>query len=144
VVDFERSTYDPAALPGSLRALAGRARGLVRENPRLGPPAEAMHRVVGKILSPSCSQVPEEEKRDRLYQANGRMRAGAEGRYRYAPACAECAAKSVCDGFHGDYAEFFGTDEARPIVDLTAIQDPRHFIRHQEKVVELEDLEWAS
>jgi MoaA/NifB/PqqE/SkfB family radical SAM enzyme len=142
--DIARSTYDPAAFPRPFRALAGMAGDLVRQNPRLRPPAEAVHRVVDKILSPSSSFVSEDERKDRLYQANGRMRASIQGRYRYAHVCAVCAARSICDGFHGDYAQFFGTAEACPIVDQAAIRDPRHFIRHQDKLVELEDVEWAA
>jgi hypothetical protein len=66
-----------------------------------------------------------------------------ECRYRHPAACANCAARAICDGFHGDYIEMFGEEEATPITGMPPIDDPRHFIKEQEKTVEPEDESWA-
>ena len=80
---------------------------------------------------------------DRLYRDEARLRAARDCHYQYHSVCEECAAKAICDGFHGDYAEFFGTGEARPIQDIETTDDPRFFIREQEKFVEDADRAWA-
>ena len=51
--------------------------------------------------------------------------------------------QNICDGFHGDYANFYGTEEASPITDIPVADDPLYYIRDQEKVVEEEDKAWA-
>jgi len=53
--------------------------------------------------------------------------------YVYAPACENCAAKPICDGFHAQYFARWGGDEAAPYPGSPII-DPLHFIRHQRKV----------
>lgn len=73
----------------------------------------------------------------------GRLSAANECRYRYNEACARCNLQPICDGFHGDYADFFGTEEAVPVTDVPRPRDPRQFIRDQEKTVEPEDAAWA-
>lgn len=78
-----------------------------------------------------------------MYRREAKLRAALECKYRYHEACTSCALRAICDGFHGDYAEFFGADEARPITDMDPVDDPIHFIRDQEKVVEPEDAPWA-
>ena len=42
--------------------------------------------------------------------------------------------KAICDGFHGDYASLFTSDEARPIRLGKKITDPTNYIRHQVKI----------
>jgi MoaA/NifB/PqqE/SkfB family radical SAM enzyme len=81
-----------------------------------------------------------------IYRDHGRMRAMDHCRYQYAPACERCDARGICDGFHGDYAEMFGTDEVRPIDAGGQITDPTHFIREQVKVYEAEerDRPWTA
>lgn len=79
----------------------------------------------------------------RIYRREAVVRAAVDLRYRYHDACTHCAARTICDGFHGDYAELFGTAEALPIKDIPVIDDPLYFIRDQEKVVEKEDESWA-
>lgn len=81
---------------------------------------------------------PEDE-----YRHSALIRAREHCGYKFAPACDACGAKAVCDGFHGDYAAFFGFGEVRPIATASPIDDPRHFINDQEKVVESEDAGWA-
>ena len=80
---------------------------------------------------------------DNVYREEARIRAERDCHYQYHPACEGCAARDICDGFHGDYAELFGTEEARPITGVPRIQDPRHYIKDQEKTVEPEDESWA-
>ncbi len=78
-----------------------------------------------------------------VYRDEARRRAQDDCGYKYAEACQSCAARNICDGFHGDYADFFGTEEARPITGIAPIDDPTHYISHQEKVVFPEDASWA-
>ncbi|NIA14976.1 MAG: radical SAM protein [Nitrospiraceae bacterium] len=82
--------------------------------------------------------------KEALYREEARVRASKDCNYRYHDACQRCAAQDICDGFHGDYADFFGTDEAVPITDIQPTHDPKFFIREQEKAVELEDESWAT
>lgn len=63
--------------------------------------------------------------------------------YRYAPACGTCDLNAICDGFHGDYAAFFGFSEASPVKMEAPVDDPRHYIAQQHKIVEFEDQSWA-
>jgi hypothetical protein len=51
--------------------------------------------------------------------------------------------QSICDGFHGDYAELFGAGEANSIILPASVSDPKYFIKHQLKVVEADDYDWA-
>ncbi len=81
--------------------------------------------------------------KEALYRAEARRRVIEDCKYRYHDACAQCAMRHICDGFHGDYAEFFGTDEAKPITDAPLTEDPLFYIQHQEKIVEPEDEAWA-
>jgi hypothetical protein len=77
---------------------------------------------------------------DRLYRDHAMVRAYDHCNYRYADVCKNCDAKKICDGFHGDYADIYGTDEAAPIkLTAGAVNDPCHFIRGQSKVYEFED-----
>jgi hypothetical protein len=71
------------------------------------------------------------------------IRAKDDCGYQYGSACEQCAARNICDGFHGDYANFYGTDEAEAITDIPPVNDPKFYIREQEKVVEPEDRRWA-
>ena len=80
---------------------------------------------------------------DTVYREEARIRAERDCHYQYHPACEGCAARDICDGFHGDYAELFGTEEARPIPGAPRLQDPRHYIKDQTKTVEPEDESWA-
>jgi hypothetical protein len=145
LVDLKEQTYDQATYPGPLKNVADGVRHLVHIYPKMRAPAAKVHKTITKLVhlrrsAPFAGPNGKEE----LYRANGKMRATSHCRYVYAEACNECAAKDICDGFHGDYAELFGADEARPIRDLPKITDPKFFIREQEKVVEPEDYGWAS
>lgn len=78
-----------------------------------------------------------------LYQQEAIRRASEDLKYEYHEACKTCSARGICDGFHGDYAQLFGTQEATPITDIAPTNDPTFFIREQEKIVEDEDSGWA-
>lgn len=142
VVDLTTETYAPASYRGALGATATMVRDLVRRYPKLRPTAESAHKVISKTLAAANGTRVDKSSADALYRANGRMRASAHCRYVYAEACSSCAAREICDGFHGDYAAIFGAQEARPI-EGEAMSDPRHYIRDQDKVVESEDYSWA-
>jgi len=77
------------------------------------------------------------------YRHSAFIRAREHCGYKAAPACETCGAKAICDGFHGDYAAFFGFDEAQAIATDAPIADPRHYIAEQRKIVEPEDADWA-
>ena len=83
------------------------------------------------------------EGKDALWRKEARARAAHDCCYRYHDACKSCSARDICDGFHGDYSELFGTDEAQPITDVPHTDDPTYFIREQEKLVQREDEAWA-
>ena len=78
-----------------------------------------------------------------LIRREARNRAETDCHYRYHDACERCSARNICDGFHGDYAEMFGTSEAVPVTDIPLTDDPLFYIREQEKTVEEEDKAWA-
>ena len=78
-----------------------------------------------------------------LCREEAKARAALDCKYQYHEGCGRCAARNICDGFHGDYAEFFGTGEAVPITDIPLTDDPRLYIQEQKKTVEPEDAGWA-
>jgi MoaA/NifB/PqqE/SkfB family radical SAM enzyme len=57
--------------------------------------------------------------------------------------CDLCCAIGICDGFHKDYADFIGFEEAKPIGGGQVIYDPRHYMQSQLKVLEKEELSTA-
>jgi len=88
------------------------------------------------LTDPSISREDE-------YRHSAFIRAREHCGYKFAPACDACGAKAICDGFHGDYAAFFGFDEIAPIKTAAPVDDPCHFISQQEKIVESDDAGWA-
>jgi hypothetical protein len=74
-----------------------------------------------------------------VYRDHAIVRALDHCHYQYAPQCDECDVKAICDGFHGDYAELFGSAEARPIHVGRKITDPLYFIKEQVKIYEPEE-----
>lgn len=77
------------------------------------------------------------------YRREAKLRALQDLQYEHHEKCQECNLRNICDGFHGDYAKFFGTDEATPVTHGPLINDPLHYINAQEKIVEEEDKTWA-
>jgi MoaA/NifB/PqqE/SkfB family radical SAM enzyme len=57
--------------------------------------------------------------------------------------CQRCSLVGICDGFHKDYANLFGFEEAHPEDLGCTIYDPRHYMAEQMKVVEPEEYSWA-
>jgi MoaA/NifB/PqqE/SkfB family radical SAM enzyme len=53
--------------------------------------------------------------------------------YLHVPACADCALRAVCDGFHPQYVARWGDEEANPYAG-PPVTDPRHFIAQQQKI----------
>jgi len=74
-----------------------------------------------------------------VYRDHAIVRAQDHCRYQYDARCEECDVKSICDGFHGDYASLFSSDEARPIRIGRKVTDPLYFIRDQIKIYEREE-----
>jgi len=81
--------------------------------------------------------------REAVYREEARSRAEVDCAYKYSAACGQCSLRHICDGFHGDYVEFFGAEEAQAVTGLPLIEDPKHFIKQQEKIVFPEDAGWA-
>lgn len=57
--------------------------------------------------------------------------------------CKTCSLIGICDGYHRDYAEFFGFDEAKPMDLDHPIFDSRYYMKEQPKIVEQEEYAWA-
>jgi pyruvate-formate lyase-activating enzyme len=74
-----------------------------------------------------------------VYRDHAVVRALDHCHYQYAPQCDECDVKAICDGFHGDYAELFGSAEARPIHLGRKVTDPLYYIKEQVKIYEPEE-----
>lgn len=123
----EAATSRPGSLAERWGAWPSRLAGYLRT--RLGLTAPA--------------RVRDDEAARRLYREDGRRRAADDLGYRHPPACSGCDLRAVCDGFHRDYAGFFGAGEARPVDLGGAVEDPVRFIREQAKIVQPEDLGWA-
>jgi len=74
--------------------------------------------------------------KDILYKQNGKLRAEKHTGYKKGDVCKECSIRDICDGFHGDYVEVFGMDEAKAVKLSEDITDPKYYIQNQEKVVD--------
>lgn len=144
LVDLGKVTFEQARYAGPLKHVANGVRSLVHFYPKMRAPAASVHRTISKLVHLNKPASPADASaQELLYRENARMRASSHCRYEYSEACGKCAARDICDGFHGDYAALFGSDEARPIQDVAKITDPKFFIREQQKVVEPEDYGWA-
>jgi pyruvate-formate lyase-activating enzyme len=118
-----------------LGPLASIAKRLVGHGPLRGLLLEARRRVSAALL-PFRSKA-------QIYANNAELRAQSHCGYKYNSACAGCSLRAICDGFHGDYADLFGTDEAARVSLGQSILDSTQFIRQQKKMVEPEDLAWG-
>lgn len=99
--------------------------------PVLGDVAVRAHQEVGHLLD-------RVRDKDTMYRENGRKRAEVDCGYQYGSPCKQCSVQDICDGFHGDYAALFGTDEARTIDYGHRVEDPRYYISRQDKIVDPE------
>lgn len=82
--------------------------------------------------------------KEKMYRQEALMRATQDCGYKQGEPCTRCSLQSICDGFHGDYADFFGMGEARPLTDIKPVHNPIEFIQEQEKVVFPQDQSWAT
>ncbi len=47
--------------------------------------------------------------------------------------CSECALRNICSGFHSQYVNRWGWDEAKPY-EGSLVTNPKHFINQQQKI----------
>jgi MoaA/NifB/PqqE/SkfB family radical SAM enzyme len=121
---------------GGWKSITGPIKRLLERDERIAALAKRAYGLVSRATAGNPS-------REELYWNNGELRAVEHCDYRYPPACTTCDLRSICDGFHGDYAAMFGAGEARAVRDAGQISHPAHYIRQQEKLVEDEDAEWV-
>jgi len=143
VADLARDTYAPIQYRGPAKPIADVARKLVTKYPGLRGPARKVHMSVSKLLQVKTDHSAELSPQENLYRDNARLRSAQHCRYQYDRACNTCDLRRICDGFHGDYAALFGTNEAQGVKLGKLVDNPKYFISQQDKVVEKEDFEWA-
>jgi pyruvate-formate lyase-activating enzyme len=143
VTELAKETYASIQYTGAAKPIADATRRLVSKYPALRGPARKVHVSISKLLQGKPEQSPVLTERENLYRDNARLRSSQHCRYQYDRACETCDVRRICDGFHGDYASLFGTDEAKGIQVGQSVDNPKLFIAEQEKVVEKEDFEWA-
>jgi len=114
----------------------GKIRDIYHRHQALGRIAMTAQHTAAKVLQGIKGK-------ETMLRTEAKVRASVDCHYKYEPSCEQCACRTICDGFHGDYAEFFGTGEADPITDIPPTDDPLFYIREQEKIVEEEDKHWA-
>jgi len=90
-----------------------------------------LHRALVKIASKKYAT------REQGYRAIGRHFAKRTG-YDFCPSCQACALKRICDGVPSAYVHMYGWTELSPVKSIATTDDPCHFARAQEKVVEEE------
>lgn len=104
---------------------------------------QAMHGIKQKLelrWANGKQEAPTEE----LYRIEARNRSQEYCGYQHPEPCATCDVKSICDGFHGDYLELYGSEEARPIKLGHKVTDPCHYAKDQVKMVHEDDLVWLD
>ncbi len=141
----QRSRPGPPTTPPPLepRVSTGRWRFLTTPLKHLIERSETLASVVRRGYAAASRVFGRQLDREQLYWNNGELRAVEHCGYQYASACSRCDLRRICDGFHGDYAEMFGTDEARAVTHAGRIDHPAHYIRQQVKIVEEEDEHWS-
>jgi hypothetical protein len=82
---------------------------------------------------------PSHKAKEEIYREIAKIHAEVHCKYKYGEKCLACIAQDICDGFHGDYAAMFGTEEALPMYGDVRITDPLFYIKHQEKIVDKKD-----
>lgn len=129
---------------------------------RIGPLANRIVRADSEMIRDNCEKRPLRawvrfngqrtlariaqllSSKEKFYREEGKARADTDLMYQYHDECQQCAMKDICDGFHGDYADLFGTGEAVSIDEgQITVQDPCYYISRQDKIVEPEDASWA-
>ena len=112
--------------------------------PTVGPWLEKGRRLSLRVWATAANRFAAPESADARYRAEARSRARENLGYRFGKACQDCDLRRICDGFHGDYAEFIGTNDARPVRVGAVIDDPTHFIRAQRKALFPTDAAWVD
>ncbi|MCB0327888.1 MAG: radical SAM protein [Bdellovibrionales bacterium] len=108
---------------------------MIMRIPILGRGLHALHNQYARFVDKHSDQ-------EALYRSNAKVRSELHCGYRYGDECQKCSVKEICDGFHGDYADLFGTDEAEAIVLPQQVKDPKYYISQQDKDIEpFEELE---
>ena len=131
----------PRVRLGPLRGLARR----LAKQPLVGPALLKAKRGADRWLSISAAgRLGRTSNPDARYRREARLRAREHCDYQYAPACASCDARQICDGFQGDYARLLGVDDARPIRLGGPVDSPIHFVRQQEKTLHPDDARWVG
>lgn len=82
--------------------------------------------------------------REARYRADANMRSQEYTGYRKVAGCSTCDVASICDGFYGDYADLFGSSEARPIAIGRRVEDPQYFTHRQRKQIHPLDIGWLE
>jgi len=123
-----------------LGSLRGPLRRLAVRMPGVGTRMHAIKQWLERRWADRSTSASLEER----YQAEAQVRAHSYTGYKYVPACSTCDLQAVCDGFHSDYSELFGSDEARPVVLGARVTNPQHFSRRQLKKIHPEDLIWLE
>jgi MoaA/NifB/PqqE/SkfB family radical SAM enzyme len=140
VMSLKEATFCPISYPKLLENILERGRNSLSNFPKLMKIAKAIHKKISIAIN---NYNIDDKDIENLYRENARLRAREHCHYVYSESCKLCSIQNICDGFHGDYAYIFGTDEAKPIIASSKISDPKYFIVEQEKIVEEEDYEWA-
>jgi wyosine [tRNA(Phe)-imidazoG37] synthetase (radical SAM superfamily) len=122
---------------GSLRQPLRR---LALELPVVG---QAMHGIKQKLELRWANGKPEDSRED-LYQIEARNRSREYCGYRHPEPCMKCDLRTICDGFHGDYLDLYGHEEARPVQLGQEVKDPCHYVNDQAKLVHEDDLVWLE
>ncbi len=144
VFSLEYATYGRYKIDDRLKFLKNPIEKHLARFPSLIPKVAGLYRAFSRmILGFSKLNGDTTEDIEKVYQDNGRLRAQKQFYFSFSKTCRSCSLLAICGGFHSDYAGIYGMDEARPITDLVRISDPKYFIQHQPKVVEMEDYSWA-
>lgn len=105
------------------------------ENRCLRPILYQGHRLLSHLSAMGSSR-----SREDLYREVARIHAQLHCRYTYGEKCSSCLIASICDGFHSDYAQLYGTDEASPLLGGGRSTDQLFYITKQEKSLLLDSL----
>ncbi|MBN1521397.1 MAG: radical SAM protein, partial [Candidatus Aureabacteria bacterium] len=129
-------------VPESLHFAASSMQKFLSLFPFLLSPTKKIYHKMSFLINRFSSKKKDFENKEAFYLENAKYRRNLGG-YVYSFKCQQCAARDICDGFHGDYASIFGSEEALPVRIDKKIVDPKYFISDQQKVVEKEDYDWA-
>jgi MoaA/NifB/PqqE/SkfB family radical SAM enzyme len=127
-----------------LGALRGPLRRLDRRWPRLGGGLHAVKQWLERAWAADGAAEDDAAARERLYRADGIVRAREYTGYRHARACRQCSLRRICDGVYSDYATLFGADDVRPVELGDVVTDPQYYTRHQFKVIHPLDQAWLE